>query len=241
MWDYWIEMAKEWLGKPHPFFYPAAVIAAPIYVWGLYSLFDWGATDSQMGVVAAFVLSVIAFPFVVLGFVEATWAVIAPFAIFAFIGARVSERCYWWPPLMSQSPSYAVETLAKLKRKELQRMSMSYSNAYRWTAKGFGLTVFFLVWTMWKYLVISIWATLCFFGRFAKHLFKLVHSKKRVLCAVDGTLGGAVSYICLASASVSWTEQLLLIVFGGFLGAAFGVLNWEIVSKRILHVKTNTA
>ena len=72
--------------------------------------------------------------------------------------------------------------------------------------------------------------------RFGRHLFILIHSKERVLCATYGTLGGAVSYIWLARADMALAEQAALIVFGGLMGAAFGVANWEIVSKRLLHL-----
>ena len=73
-------------------------------------------------------------------------------------------------------------------------------------------------------------------GRFGWHLFRLIHSKERVLCAIYGTLGGTVSYIWLARADMALAEQAALIVFGGLMGAAFGVANWEIVSKRLLHL-----
>lgn len=72
--------------------------------------------------------------------------------------------------------------------------------------------------------------------RFGWHLFRLIHSKERVLCAIDGTLGGAVSYVWLVRADMTLSEQAALIVFGGLMGAAFGVANWEIVSKRLLHL-----
>lgn len=71
---------------------------------------------------------------------------------------------------------------------------------------------------------------------FAWHLFKLIHSQKRVLCAIDGSLGGATSYIWLVPASATLAEQAMLVVCGGLLGSTFGMVNWEIVSKRILHL-----
>lgn len=75
-----------------------------------------------------------------------------------------------------------------------------------------------------------------FLGRFAWHLFKLIHSEKRVLCAIDGALGGAMAYIWLVPPSATIAEQVLLVICGGLLGSAFGVVNHEIVSKRILHL-----
>ncbi len=124
---------------------------------------------------------------------------------------------------------------------ESQRKLLSYQDFTRWFAKGLGLTILFFVWTLWKYLVIAAWAAIRFFGEFAWHLFKLIHSEKRVLCALDGTLGGATSYIWFASATMSFPEQVVFVVFGGLLGAAFGVANWEIVSKGILRVPASTS
>ena len=128
-----------------------------------------------------------------------------------------------------------------LQEKGYREKPLTYWNVLRWAMVGVSVIVRFFVWTLWKYLAIGVWATLCFFGRFVWHLFKLIHSEKRVLCAIDGTLGGAVSYIWFASASVSFPEQAVLVVFGGLLGSAFGVANWEIVSKRILHVPASTS
>jgi len=112
-----------------------------------------------------------------------------------------------------------------------------------WVAKGALKTVptilKFLFWTMWKYSAIGLYKGLCFVGRFIWHLFKLIHSDKRLLCAIDGTLGGLASYQWLASSAMSSTEQVLVVIFGGLIGAVLGIVNWEFVSKRILHVATD--
>ena len=226
-----IDRARVWISKPHPFFYPAVIIAAPLYLWGAPYIFDFEHI-LQLDVFRF----IMAFVMVIFGFVAATLVVIALFAIIAFIGARVGERCYWWPFLMYEDDTTIKEDVLRLEGKGLQRKPATYSNVLRWTAKGFGLTVIFFIWTLWKHLVIGIWATLCFIGRFACHLFKLVHSKKRLLCAIDGTLGGAMSYVWFTSTPMSFAGQIALITFGGLLGATFGAANWEIVSKRILHV-----
>jgi hypothetical protein len=87
------------------------------------------------------------------------------------------------------------------------------------------------------YVLVVVWELLCFIPRFVWYLFKFIHSEKRVLCGIDGTLGGTISYACFTSTSMPFAEQVLLAVFGGLLGAVIGVANWEIVSKRILHVQ----
>lgn len=112
----------------------------------------------------------------------------------------------------------------------------TYTQCIKWTGKGIFQTIKFLSWIIWKYLAIGIVTGIRFLGCFAWRLFKLIHSEKRLLCAIDGTLGGALSYIWLASAATSFAGHTVLVVFGGLIGAALGVVNWEIVSKRILHV-----
>ena len=96
--------------------------------------------------------------------------------------------------------------------------------------------VIFLFWTLPKGIVVGIYATMYLSGYFLWQLIILIHSDKRVLCAIDGTLGGAISYLLFTPATKSTPEQILIVVFSGFLGAAIGVANWEIVSKRILHL-----
>lgn len=233
VWDSAIAKAKAWLSEAHPFFYPAAIVVVPFYVWGAsYLVPEMLKRATKVGTTALLSLTMVAMGIII--FVEMMLIVIATMAILAFIGARIGEKCYWWPFLV---PTNSLEKdVQELEAKGFRREPLNYLNLARWFAKGLGLTVLFFAWTLWKYLAIGAWATLCFFGRFAWHLFKLIHSEKRVLCAIYGTLGGAVSYIWFALAAMSFPEQVVFVIFGGLLGAAFGVANWEIVSKRILRV-----
>ena len=96
------------------------------------------------------------------------------------------------------------------------------------------------VWTIWKWLAIGAWISLEFIGRFVRQLVRLIHSKKRVLCAVDGTLGGIVSYVWLSGFAGMAAERVLVVVFGGIIGAALGILNWELVSKRVYRIGVPT-
>jgi len=59
-------------------------------------------------------------------------------------------------------------------------------------------------------------------GRFTKYLFVEIHSDERLLCGVDAAIGTAVGYF-LGSAGI-----------GALAGGLFGVLNYEVVSKRWL-------
>ena len=236
-WSGVIVLAKRWLSKPHPFFYPAAVVCVPLYIWGAFPLLLPTTLETHSSALITFLAAA-----AIVVFVELMVAVSLLFVGLAFIGARVGERCYWWPFLLIGPHSMAsVQKAWSLEGKGYRREPLTYRNVARWANKGFGLAVLFFVWTLWKHLAIGVWATLYFSSRFAWHLFGLIHSEKRVLCAIDGTLGGAVSYVWLASTSTSFTGQATLIIFGGLLGAAFGVANWEIVSKRVLRVSVSGA
>lgn len=116
---------------------------------------------------------------------------------------------------------------------------------YRFTAQGisfgiFNICVFFL-WLLPKYIVIGIGYLFYgiamgfyFAGKFAWHLFKLIHSEKRVLCGVDSAVGAAISFVCLYQSNLNIGAAILIVACGGILGAALGIVNWELVSKRLL-------
>ncbi|MBI5222092.1 MAG: hypothetical protein HY980_01165 [Candidatus Magasanikbacteria bacterium] len=231
---------KEWFGEPHAIFYPSLAIAVIFYICTASAyqqpLADYidpvsheplGYTMSTfiLQMVSALVLEMVGiffFPFIVL------------------IGTR-GDCCYWSPSPYGDSRALMFGEMSAPKREGDKPAPFTYANVARWFVMGLAIIVLFFTWTMWKHLAIGAWATLCFFGQFAWHLFKLIHSEKRVLCALDGTLGGVASYIWLASSATSFAEQAVLVIFGGLLGAAFGVANWEIVSKRILHVPVTGA
>lgn len=226
-WKNLVEAVEEYIHKPHPFVYPAALIVTPFWYLLMGEMIPKFMNPAvPVPILIEYLTPVFLIPFLlVASFIEMVCAVVLPMMLFAFIGARVGERSFWTPC------SYT-----DLEAKGLERKPLSYRNAYRWIAKGIGITALFFVWTLWKYLAIGMWKMLCFFGRFGWHLFKLIHSHKRVLCGIDSALGGAMAYVWLQPTPYAVGEQVMLIVFGGLLGAAFGVVNWEIVSKRLLNV-----
>lgn len=61
-------------------------------------------------------------------------------------------------------------------------------------------------------------------ANFCKQLFLLIHSDLRLLCGVDSLIGASVGY---------FTGNVLI---GALVGGVLGVLNYEIVSKRLLKV-----
>src|SRR3989338_6618220 len=90
-------------------------------------------------------------------------------------------------------------------------------------------------------IVLLTWLVTRFLALFFLHLFRLIHSQKRVLCAIDGTLGGIISYFLLAETADTATAKVVLVIAGGILGAFLGVVNWELVSKRWLRVGAVTS
>jgi hypothetical protein len=83
-------------------------------------------------------------------------------------------------------------------------------------------------------LVPAVYETGKFFAVFTKTLFVYVHSKELVLCAVDSGLTVAVSYpLFVVALGLSAGPTLLA---GGLVGGMLGVVNYEILSKRVLHL-----
>lgn len=71
----------------------------------------------------------------------------------------------------------------------------------------------------------AIVSVVTFIARFFMRVFVLIHSQRRTICFVDATLGATVGFF-LGSA-----------IIGGIAGAFFGLLNYEIVTKRILKIE----
>ena len=61
--------------------------------------------------------------------------------------------------------------------------------------------------------------------RFTKHVFIEIHSEIRLLCGIDAAIGVCIGFFTGGNALI-----------GGIAGAIFGGLNYEIISKRILHL-----
>jgi len=223
---------KEWSKKPHPFVYSSLAITIVFFVWLEFSYFHVmaEAIDPTTGVKWGILDSQIFFFTISMGLLVVWSFFLLP--LFVSIGTR-SEHCYW-----ETNPYGSLFSgIDKLKNEDDKSAPLTYANVARWFAKGLGITVLFFIWTMWWKSLIGIVYALWFTILFVGHLVKLTYSKPRVLCAVNGTLGGVASFVWFASSATSFAEQVVLVIFGGLLGVAFGVANWEIVSKRIFHVK----
>ncbi|MBU1179898.1 hypothetical protein KJ885_03065 [Patescibacteria group bacterium] len=85
------------------------------------------------------------------------------------------------------------------------------------------LYAYFMVTGIW-WLIKNIPAGICAIGRFVKHLFILIHSDARLLCGIDSAIGAAVGFFAGSA------------LIGGLAGGVFGLINYEVVSKRLLHL-----
>jgi len=156
------------------------------------------------------------------------------FSTIAFFGARLGEKCYWWPLLLE--PDFLDRYIERMEEKSLRRMPISWTNVTRWFAKGCWQIIKFLSWTMWKHLAIWIGKLVYVLYLFARLFLRIIHSDKRLLCGVDGALGGYASYLWLAPTAETLAAKAMVVLFGGLLGAVFGIANWEIVSKKIFRI-----
>lgn len=215
---------KKWLSRPHPFLLFATLVGfttAALVLWPSFQgSLETPAYSTFFTTSWFFMLSII--------FVQIASV---PVTLFAFIGARYGEKCYWWPFLFTTGED--APEVAEIEKEGLVRKPLTYGNVLRWMMKGVGLTLIFFGWTIWKYLGIGVWKLLGFLVRFGWHLFKLVHSSKRVLCALDGTLGGAVTFLWLAPYAATLDEKAIVVVFGGLIGAVLGVVHWKAADKYL--------
>jgi hypothetical protein len=223
---------QAWRAQPHPVLYPAALIVAPFHI-RLMFLMSRSMLASMPSVPYRIAMTLLMAVTALLAFLIAAWFVAAPLSILMYIGARVGERSHWWPMLL---PGGYEPEAAALDARGLRRQPLNYRNVARWTAKGVGLTVLFFVWTSWKYLFFFVGAVLSMLADFLWTVFKLIHSQARVLCALDGTIGGAIAYQFFIGPDRSIAQNAVAVAFGMVLGIGWGLVNYEIVSKRILKV-----
>lgn len=73
-----------------------------------------------------------------------------------------------------------------------------------------------------------------FLAHFVWNLVRMVHSQERLLILTDGAIGATIAYpTCYLNLGWDFGTSL---VAGFIIGGALGVLNFEIVSKRLLHL-----
>lgn len=93
----------------------------------------------------------------------------------------------------------------------------------------------FLLLTCPKCLFITI---PCAIGRFFKILFLLIHNDIRLICGIDGPIGGLATYSLIQLGSnfsvFSPLAQLGLTFLGGAVAICFGLLNYKLISIKLL-------
>lgn len=75
-----------------------------------------------------------------------------------------------------------------------------------------------------KLIVLALYWGVILLIKFVKYLFILIHSDLRLLCAMDAVIGAIIGF----SASNA--------LIGALAGGVIGVLNFELISKRLLHL-----
>jgi small-conductance mechanosensitive channel len=224
-WEQALRWLGNWLAQPHPLFYPVVVVTLPLGFW---------LTSSLLAGMELFRNPLIDFLYTVtlaamISFVVGVLTAVVLFFL-AVIGAG-EEWCYWGPYAFEAEYFWKSRTEEKQKKGYTER-PLTYGRTLWWILRGLGVVTLFLLWTWWIRLLGEL-------VKFVVNLGRLIHSEKRVLCAVYGTLGGVVSYLWLAPSATSWAGQVTLVLFGGLLGMAFGVAAREIVAKRIFQVPVN--
>ncbi len=223
--------AKDWFARPHPFFYPALVLAIPISILGV----DMGAVlqylseGKTLWAAGGFLL----WWFLFVGLVLVISFVIL---LLADLGVK-SEHSYWSEIyILGSDATYGPGDQKELQAKGYRPQPITYGNLPRWIIRGLGVVVWSVTVAVTANVVNLMVDFLRFSGRFTWKMVKLIHSEKRLLCGTDSAIAVGVSYILFAAGATTLVEQVVLVLFGGLLGAALGVANFELVSKRLLHV-----
>lgn len=219
-----IKKAVIWLSKPHYFVYPAIILSAPPYFLGMMQI------EQNLNVVVVGV----SFCFI---FLVALGAVI----FFAWAGSVFGDRSYWYPFLVPGTVC-CVSTAKKieiLEKDGLVQRPLTYTNVVRWFLLGIVVAVRYLAWTLWKEIALCVWNFVSGVGAIVKEVIIMVHSDMRILCALNGTLGGVISYVYLGPYVTTSVGQASVVFFGGMLGALLGVVSYQCVTKKILPLFTN--
>jgi len=215
-----------WLIKYHPFLYP---IIFSITVWVVLCYLVKSVINTQ---------HLIKGEIMILYLVGAGYSM-AYYIFSYFLGngfialGSTGEKKYFYPP------DYNLDERLKYKE-ECETIGLTLApltpiNVLRWYLKGIPIFIPQFIKKIYKRSFIKLKNFFIFGGRFFVTFIKIIHSNKRLLCGIDAVIGGVASYTFLAEES----NTFFVILFGGLIGAAWGILNWELVSKRIFKVHIN--
>ena len=207
---------RKFAAQPHPFAYPSILVGMILFGLIWYKLWT---TNPQQGV-SGFLADLI-FGFILSGFLSLLAACLMFLSIrgVAILGAERGAKVFWqrWD-LRERTPQQRIQS-------GLIQKPLTYANAYLWLLGGIVLMLLSLVVGGPIGLV-----------RFVVALIRLIHSNERVLCGVDGTLGGLIALWAFwhyAPASDSLIIAVFVAVCGGALGAALGIADWKFISKGV--------
>ncbi len=225
--DATVEASSEfayWLEVPHPFTI-ATIVSLPVF-WivshplALYLNRFTVRQDPAGAIFLTFILSVM---------LSMILTLLNP--LVSNTSAVSREKIFWSDPIDKNDIQEG-----KYWNKGASRVEVTYRKVFKHLFLGwadiFGtaidLTVWFVFFGLWKFAGLFVW-----------HLFKKIHSDKRVLCGTSGALGASISHLIFhRSAALTSSEEILFVICGGIFGAMIGMASWEFVSKRILHIET---
>lgn len=93
---------------------------------------------------------------------------------------------------------------------------------------------YLLSWLIPKWVGIGLYVIARVVARFLWELFRLIHSQERILCGVDSALGCITAFFIFRGHANSPLELLFVCVCGGLIGAATGIIDYKLVTKRLL-------
>lgn len=227
-----IKKAIMWFSKPHYFGYLAVFLSATIYFFGIIPIIEQDFKSDQTYNNA----------FIYVAFFYCTFIVTqGVVVVLAWAGSVFGDRSYWYPFLVPGGVCHGgdAEKIKSLEKDGLVQKPLTYMSVVRWFLLGIVVIARFLAWTLWKEIALFIWFIVSAFGATLKEVIITIHSDMRILCALNGTLGGVISYVYLGPYVTTSVEQAMVVFFGGVLGALFGAMSYRCVTKKILPLFTN--
>lgn len=207
---------REFTRVPRPFFWPHLLFGSALAAI---------ATSLDVPVQHLFTqyarFSIYLFCFLTLGVIGYPLAIIA-------VSARESS-CKRWMTASAAANISISDPLLILRSVSYPVMLRFYADALWNVVYGVGFAI---------YAICGLLPRTIF--RFARQLFLLIHSDERTICAVDGPLGGIITYAVLRIhhgselAALPTPTLFGLVILGGAVAALVGMTNLEIISIRWL-------
>lgn len=195
---------RQWFSESHPFYYSACIISSPLICFLFWVLLTLIKHEFlNKSFLFEFITSTFVL-FLIFGWV--CYAIIGFFVVPIFFLASLGCK---------------FET-----NKELFGISLSVPKLLGLSLLGIVYCIWFFIWPLWKHLFL-------FICRFTKKLLSIIHCHERVFCALNGTVGGYIGYYLLAPTAETFLARIVVILFGGVLGAAFGLIAHKLLPKVI--------